>query len=384
MAPAAATADKPSQSASSIIANTTTGHHILKIDGYSLTKGTPTGEYLKSHPFTLGGHRWCIRYHPNGHTAEVKDYISLFLVLDESVAKVVKARYQFRFLNTVGEQPVTLESVRSFASNQGWGYPMFIKREELERSKHLKNDCFAVRCDMVVVNDFCAVEETDVDASPRFVSVPPSSLHQHLGELLVSEKGADVVFDVGGQMFAAHRCVLAARSPVFSAELFGTMKESDTAGVIRVDDMEAQVFKAFLYFVYTDSLPKTNKTEEYENEEKEEAEQGEEEEEEEEEEEQDEEEDVMAQHLLVAADRYNLERLKLICEEKLCRYIDVETVATILTLAEQHHCEGLKKACFNFLNITANLRAAMATDGFKHLSRSCPAIMEELIAMIIT
>ena len=93
---------------------------------------------------------------------------------------------------------------------------------------------------------------------------------------------------------------------------------------------------------------------------------------------------VLSQHLLVAADRYNLERLKLLCEEKLCKYFDVGTVATILTLAEQQHCEGLKKACFYFLNTPANLRTAMATDGFKHLSRSCPTIMEELIAMLIT
>ncbi|KAJ1295545.1 hypothetical protein BS78_01G232600 [Paspalum vaginatum] len=190
-----------------------------------------------------------------------------------------------------------------------------------------------------------------------FVSVPPSDLHQHLGGLLLTEKGADVVFDVGGQTFAAHRCVLAARSPVFSAELFGTMMESDPAGVVHVQDMEAQVFKALLYFVYTDSLPKTEKA--------------------------DEEDDVMSQHLLVAADRYNLERVKLICQEKLCGFIDVGTVATILTLAEQHHCHGLKKACFNFLSSSANLRTVMATEGFKHLSRSCPAITEELIAMLV-
>ena len=85
-------------------------------------------------------------------------------------------------------------------------------------------------------------------------------MHRNLGDLLLSEKGADVVFDVGGQTFAAHRCVLAARSPVFSAELLGTMKESNnTTGVVRVDDMEAQVFKALLHFVYTDSLPRTEK-----------------------------------------------------------------------------------------------------------------------------
>lgn len=46
----------------------------------------------------------------------------------------------------------------------------------------------------------------------------------------------------------------------------------------------------------------------------------------------------MEQHLLEAADRYGMHRLKLICEDRLCQYIDVNTVATTLALAEQHHC----------------------------------------------
>ncbi|KAL6883432.1 hypothetical protein ACP4OV_010846 [Aristida adscensionis] len=90
----------------------------------------------------------------------------------------------------------------------------------------------------------------------------------------------------------------------------------------------------------------------------------------------------MLQHLLVPADRYALQGLQLICEDKLCKYINVGTVATILALAEQHHCHGLKKACFNFLSSAANLRAVVANEGFKHLSRSCPSITEQLIAML--
>jgi speckle-type POZ protein len=74
-----------------------------------------------------------------------------------------------------------------------------------------------------------------------------------------------VVFQVGNETFAAHRNVLAARSLVFSAELFGMMKESDTVCVIRVDDMEAKVFKALLHFVYTDSLSNSMKAEEEED-----------------------------------------------------------------------------------------------------------------------
>ncbi|XBH81120.1 hypothetical protein VPH35_106739 [Triticum aestivum] len=95
-----------------------------------------------------------------------------------------------------------------------------------------------------------------------------------------------------------------------------------------------------------------------------------------------EDEEAVYQHLLVAADRYDMRRLKLICEEKLCKYIEVGTVATILALAEQHRCEGLKKACLEFLTAPNNVRALVATDGFKHLSTSCPSIMVALMAML--
>ena len=60
-----------------------------------------------------------------------------------------------------------------------------------------------------------------------------------------------------------------------------------------------------------------------------------------------------------------MERLKLICAEKLCRYINVvsESEAIILALAEQHRCEGLKEVCFSFLAVSATPRAVMAIDG---------------------
>uniref|UniRef100_M8BZA8 Speckle-type POZ protein n=1 Tax=Aegilops tauschii TaxID=37682 RepID=M8BZA8_AEGTA len=252
--------------------------------------------------------------------------------------------------------PLAAEPLNNFAGLASWGNSKFIRAEALEKSKHLRADSFAVRCDLIVVSDFRAVE-TPEPAPPAFVTVPPSDLHLHLGNLLLAEKGADVVFEAGGETFAAHRCLIAARSPVFSAELFGEMKESvDTTAVVKIDDMDAQVFKALLYFVYTDTLPEMKREEAGE--------------------------DAMSQHLLVAADRYNLDRLKLICEDKLCRCIQVSTVATILVLAEQHHCSGLKKACFDFLSSQANLKAAMASDGFEHLSQSCPAIMKELISML--
>lgn len=65
---------------------------------------------------------------------------------------------------------------------------------------------------------------------------------------------------------------------------------------------------------------------------------------------------LMAQHLLAAADRYALERLRLLCEVKLCEDVAINTVATTLALAEQHHCNQLKSVCLKFVALPENLR----------------------------
>ena len=65
---------------------------------------------------------------------------------------------------------------------------------------------------------------------------------------------------------------------------------------------------------------------------------------------------LMAQHLLAAADRYGLERLRLLCEAKLCEEVAINTVATTLALAEQHHCFQLKAVCLKFVALPENLR----------------------------
>jgi hypothetical protein len=175
-------------------------------------------------------------------------------------------------------------------------------------------------------------------------------LQQHLEDMLKSGEGADVKFTVDGQLFRAHRCILAARSPVFKAELLGPMKE-DAARCIRIDDMEPSIFEALLRFIYTDSLPENRKF--YE--------------------------DAAMQHLLVAADRYGVHLLKYICETWLAANIDVGSVATMLALAEQHGCLPLRRACIAFMASPDMLGAVIKTDGFRHLVASCPSVMEHIL-----
>jgi len=236
------------------------------------------------------------------------------------------------------------------------GWYQFIRRRDLE-FLGLRGDTVQIRCDVTVVSD-TRVEDLEVATTapcrPPAVAVPPPDLHRHLGDLLESKVGADVAFDVRGEVFMAHRAVLAARSSVFMAELFGDTMEKATACVC-VDDMYPSVFGAMLHFVYTDSLPSIRPGDMA----------------------------VMAQHLLVAADRYDLKRLRLICEHKLCASVDEKTVATTLAIAEQHGFTSLKEACVQFLMSRENLKSIMASSDFEHLTSSCPWLVKELLAKVV-
>ncbi|CAO2142437.1 unnamed protein product [Urochloa humidicola] len=156
----------------------------------------------------------------------------------------------------------------------------------------------------------------------------------------VRGEGADVTFEVDEETVLAHRLILSARSPVFQAELFGPVRGDNAMVFVWVEGIEPKVFRAMLHFVYTDSLP--------------------------------------------AEVEDNNERLKLICEDKLCDCIDVSTVGTMLALAKQHGCHGLKKACTEFLMSGSNLKEAIVSGGFEHLTNSCPSVLEELLAKVAT
>ncbi|GAU31538.1 hypothetical protein TSUD_333140 [Trifolium subterraneum] len=116
------------------------------------------------------------------------------------------------------------------------GYKRFFKRTALETSDYLKDDCLSVNCSVGVVRSHTE--------GPKIysIAIPPSNIGHQFGQLLENGKGSDVSFEVDGEVFTAHKLVLAARSPVFRAQLYGPMKDHNTK-CIKVEDIEAPVFK---------------------------------------------------------------------------------------------------------------------------------------------
>jgi speckle-type POZ protein len=57
-------------------------------------------------------------------------------------------------------------------------------------------------------------------------------------------------------------------------------------------------------------------------------------------------------------------------------------VATILELDEQHHCQGLKEACLDFLSSPTNLKEVTVAGGLDNLTTSSPSVLKDLIAKL--
>ncbi|CAO2173467.1 unnamed protein product [Urochloa humidicola] len=177
------------------------------------------------------------------------------------------------------------------------------------------------------------------------IPVLAPDIGKHFGALLDSMDGADVSFTIDGETFRAHRVVLASRSPVFKAELLGSMAEA-TMTNITLHDIAPATFRIMLQFLYTDALPADS--------------------------------ELMMKHLLAAADWYALDRLKLICAQKLWEDVSVDSVAATLSFAEMHSCPELKNKCIGFFATGDNFKKAVLTKGFVQLVQQFPSIVDEL------
>nr|CAB3482461.1 unnamed protein product [Digitaria exilis] len=322
--------------------------------------------FIRSAVFNVAGYDWVIFFYPDGFTDESAgggfDFVSAYLRLLNTNRGKVRASCDLRLVNpttntATSVHPTLVTMMREYDpdgdKNKVFNC-MCIGRAELEGT-YVKNDRLTMEC---VVN---VRKEPKVSKSRIFpsIKVPPSNLKRQLADLLESKEGSDVTFSVGGETVAAHRVVLAMRAPVFKAELYGPMREVGKEAIV-IEDMQPDVFRAMLCFIYTDSMDRSD--------------------------------DLgrdyhcgncdMVRHLLVAADRYAIERLKLTCQSILCNNLHVRNVATTLALADQHHCDKLKHACIEFMCCLNNLEDVVATKGYKDLARTSPSVLADAMVRI--
>ncbi|OAY52087.1 BTB/POZ and MATH domain-containing protein 4 [Manihot esculenta] len=362
--PKSETSPLVSPSSSRSVTETVNGSHRFVIQGYSLAKGMGVGKHIASDNFTVGGYQWAIYFYPDGKNPEDNSaYVSVFIAL-ASEGTDVRALFELTLVDQSGKGKHKVHSHFDRSLESGpytlkyrgsmWGYKRFFRRALLETSDFLKDDCLKINCTVGVV-----VSAIDC---PRLhsIQVPESDIGAHFGMLLEDMEGSDITFNVAGEMIRAHKLVLAARSPFFRSKFFDAEEEDNQ--VVPINDLEPKVFKAMLHFIYRDTLTEDADMETSSSscissisE-------------------------TLTAKLLAAADRYGLDRLRLMCESHLCKDISVNSVASLLALADSHHATELKAVCLNFA--AENLAAVMRSDGFEYLKENCPLLQSELLKTV--
>ncbi|CAO2211554.1 unnamed protein product [Urochloa humidicola] len=303
---------------------------------YEQTKHLAANEAVHSNAISVGGHMWRINWYGSSPTLLG---ISMMVELMNK-SRSVKAIVEASLLNK-SEKASSIASKGSFLRvfNDRFheiGWPCFL--EDKDVLNYVIDGQITVFCSIMVLHD-------------SSIRVPPSDIGKHLGTLLDSTDGVDVSFIVDGETFHAHRAVLAARSPVFRAELLGSMTEA-TMPSITLHDIAPAIFRVMLQFMYTDALPGDDELGDSPTE--------------------------MFKHLLAAADRYALDRLKIICAQKLWDNVSVDTVGDALACAEIYNCPELKSKCIEFVVADKNFKKAVLTESFMQLGQKFPSIIAEV------
>ncbi len=171
-----------------------------------------------------------------------------------------------------------------------------------------------------------------VNFFPGHVDIPCSTLVEDMRKAFASQLGADVrLVAADGNVVLAHKIILAARSEAFRALLYGGMRESQEKE-IHFPDIKYEVLSLLVEFLYTDNAHITG--------------------------------DIVV-GLFMAADLYQLTRLRALCENFILQNISIENVCTIFQTADQLHAHKLRGFCFNW--IINNFGEILTCDAYTQL-----------------
>ncbi|UYV69909.1 SPOPL [Cordylochernes scorpioides] len=259
--------------------------------------------------------KWCLEAYLVGVDEESQGFLSLFLKLESTDKTEVNSKFELALINEKGDKSNHMEFTHKFTKGDKNGSSLFIKNDFLidEKNGLLPDDKLTIVCDMKVIEE--TIVSSGVASKIQF-QLPESRWSEDMRSILESSKFSDVVLKACGHTVYAHKNILAARSPVFAAMFEHDMKENRES-LVEIEDMEPVVLREMIRFIYTGQSPNLK---------------------------------TIADTLLPAADKYGLERLKVICEVSLASNLSLKNAAKLLVLADTYNALQLKTHIMSFIS----------------------------------
>ncbi len=191
----------------------------------------------------------------------------------------------------------------------------FIRTSELHDPTNdlFPNEQLSIHFLLFHMKTSCRVDECQYAARNR----NPLPLPADSADLFTTKLNSDVILRVQNTNIAAHKSILADRSPVFAAMFQHQMKDNES-GEVDVPDATPAVFNKLLQFIYTGECPLEDSTEE----------------------------------LLMAADKYDIQGLKQLCETHFWRCTpNMDQVFDLLILSDLLNAKILRKSVVKFIKL---------------------------------
>jgi BTB/POZ domain len=145
-------------------------------------------------------------------------------------------------------------------------------------------------------------------------------INNNLSKLLDKESLADIQFVFKDDQVPAHSAIVAASSPVFAAMFEGGRFQESQTRTVNIEDIDSRVFRKLLQFLYTGSSGSSKQDPS----------------------------DAL-QSLFLAADKYQVDALREICEECLILKLAIPNVLHLLAWAHRYGAETLKEAAVTYI-----------------------------------
>ncbi|XP_057318765.1 speckle-type POZ protein B-like isoform X2 [Microplitis mediator] len=274
--------------------------------------------------------------------SKIKGWLSFNLNLISCELPEVRAEFVVSILNNENEQIFIQPSCsRNFKDHQDWGIAHFIKINELFEYKdgYFSNNSTLTLCVELAVHDNYV----------RITNKIPSTTCEHsitddLKKLFDSKIGSDIILVAGNKQIRAHKAFLMIRSPVFCAMFTHKLQENKESKVT-IPDVEPETLEKMLEFIYTDRVTDLEQ---------------------------------IALHLFEAADKYQLQKLKELCEESLSQSITVDNAIKYLVLADLQSTKEFYQYVLRFVAINAS--KIIKTEDYKALEKDDPALLSIILA----
>lgn len=203
-----------------------------------------------------------------------------------------------------------------------------------ERGIFLVDNSLSVRCEFELSFGLSAYAIEQQMILPQAEPKPqraPNQLTTDLRSMFVDQKFCDVSFRVEGKTLGAHRLILCARSPVFSAMFDNNMREKRDDSV-NIYDLDYETLRRMLMFLYTDAMDDSLEFE-------------------------------SVLKLYGAADKYQIESLRGKCVVYLKHGISVDNFCEVLAAGDLHQDDNLVNAVKYFM--TSHLQEIMTWGAWK-------------------